>query len=137
LLAELAGFGAGVIAAEAVASVTEDEFAISISSSISDYAGSVLGFLALYYHDTKHLYKNDTFGTRLRKIMRGALGLWLSIISADIAFLIVRPYFHYAMLLTGVEPGLAGAFAHFMAFAVFNSVAIFSRSIFDYMHRQK
>jgi len=137
LVAELAGFAAGVIAAEAAASISRDEFSISLSSSISDYAGSVMGFMAVYYHDTNHLYKDYKLHVRIKKVLRSAMGLWVSIISADIAFLIVRPYFHYVMLLTGVEAGVAGALAHFLAFTVFNGIAIFSRSIFDYTRRAK
>ena len=135
LVAELVGFGAGVVVAEAAQSLSLNEFSISILSSISDYTGSVLGFLAIYYHDTKHLFKEESFLVKLKKVMRSVLGLWVSIISADIAFLVVRPYFQYLMLVAGIEAGLAGALAHFMAFAVFNLVAIFSRRVFDYVQR--
>jgi hypothetical protein len=136
-IAELAGFVAGVLVAEAAASMTRDEVEISLYSSISDYVGSVLAFILIYYRDTVHLYKEDVFRIRFWKVLKSLKGLWLPVLSADIAFLIARPYIHYVMMQTGFDPGVAGGIAHFLAFGVFNVVAIFSRSMYEYVRGVK
>lgn len=137
LLGELAGFGAGVAVAEATASLTADEFVISAYSSGADYMGSILGFLAVFYRDNRSLYHGDSRGTRTKKILKDALKLWPSVLAADIAFILVRPYFHYISLTLGIEAGVAATIAHFLAFGVFNGVAILSRSMIDYARSAK
>lgn len=132
LIAELAGFVAGIIVAEVAASLTKADATVSVYSAIADYAGSVLAFVAIYYRDTANAYMDDTRRTRVRKVLKSLSGLWLPIIVADVAFLIVRPYFQYLLMVNDIGPGLAGGIAHFAAFGVFNIVAIFSRSIYEY-----
>jgi hypothetical protein len=129
---ELAGFGGGVLVAEATASAGFDHFTISAYSSGADYGGSVAGFLAVYYNDHKSCFPDLRGARRLRKVLKNALKLWPSVIAADVAFILVRPSLHYLSLSLGLEAGIAATFAHFLAFGVFNLVAIFSRSIFDY-----
>ncbi|HEY8140746.1 MAG TPA: hypothetical protein VIE86_06655 [Nitrososphaera sp.] len=137
LIGELAGFGAGVVVAEVAASLTADEFSISAYSSGADYMGSILGFLAVFYHDNRSSYRNDSRSARTKKILKDALKLWPSVLAADIAFILVRPYFHYISLTLGVEAGVAATVAHFLAFGVFNGVAILSRSLIDYARSTK
>ncbi len=137
LIGELAGFGAGVAVAEVAASLSADEFAISAYSSGADYMGSILGFLAVFYHDNRSLYCNDSRRERTKKILKDALKLWPSVLAADIAFILVRPYFHYVSLTLGIEAGVAATIAHFLAFGVFNVVAILSRSLIDYARSTK
>jgi hypothetical protein len=137
LIGELAGFGAGVAVAEAVASLNGDEFAISAYSSGADYLGSILGFLAVFYADNRSSYHNDSRSARTKKILKDALKLWPSVLAADIAFILVRPYFHYISLTLGLEAGVAATIAHFLAFGVFNGVAILSRSLIDYARSAK
>lgn len=132
LVGELAGFGAGIAVAETAASLSMDEFAISVYSSGADYMGSILGFLAVFYRDNRSLYQSDSRNVRIKKILKDVLKLWPSVLAADIAFILVRPYIHYVTLTLGIEAGIAATIAHFLAFGVFNCVAIFSRSIIDY-----
>ncbi|HEX2013978.1 MAG TPA: hypothetical protein VLA68_02000 [Nitrososphaera sp.] len=132
LIGELAGFGAGIAVAEASAWLMMDDVAISLYSSAADYSGSILGFLAIYYNDNKWRYKDEKRGTRVKNVLKAALSLWPSVVAADVAFILARPYFHYATLSLGLEAGVGATIAHFLAFAVFNGVAILSRSIIDY-----
>jgi hypothetical protein len=132
LIGELAGFGAGLAVAEVAASGGLDNVGISAYSSSADYGGSIAGFLAVYYHDHKTLFPNDTGAKRVKKVLRNALKLWPSVLAADIAFVLVRPSFHYVSMSLGLEAGIAATLAHFLAFGVFNLVAIFSRSVVDY-----
>jgi hypothetical protein len=133
LIGELAGFGAGVGVAEAAASITKDELAISFSSGIADYAGSILGFLAVFYRDSKLQYSELNGKDRLKRIMKDAFSLWPLVAAADVAYIFARPYIHYVLLVSGLEAGVAATIAHFAAFGIFNGVAILSRSIIDYL----
>ncbi len=133
VMGELAGFAAGVGVAEAMATTTRDEFAISVSSGIADYAGSILGFLAIFYRDSKAQYSELSGKDRFKRIMKDAFSLWPSVAVADIAYIFARPYVHYILLVSGLEAGIAATIAHFAAFGVFNGVAILSRSIIDYI----
>lgn len=137
VIGELAGFGAGLVVAELAAAVTKDEFAISMSSGLSDYAGSILGFFAIFYRDNIPRYRELGRKERVRRITNDAFSLWPSVAAADIAYIFIRPYMHYVLLLSGLEAGIAATIAHFAAFAVFNGVAILSRSIIDYMKSSK
>jgi hypothetical protein len=159
-VAEIAGFIAGIAVAELFASHSSmtttminynnnnnsDNFIISASSSAADYLVSLTAFFIIFYRDNSSLYykghkKNNgsrhhhhrhyTF-YRLRKVFGMALRLWPSIAVADIAFIITRPYFQYAFLQTGFEPGISAMLAHFVAFSIFNIVAMFSRSIIEF-----
>lgn len=134
VIGELAGFGAGLVTAEIVSSFTKDEFTISTWSSVFDYAGSILGFFTIYYYDsTKGVdFKAADRWRRLASVLRSALTLWPSIAIADAAYIFSRPYFHYLLLLNGIEAGISAAIAHFAAFGVFNIVALFSKSLIDY-----
>lgn len=137
LIGELAGFGAGVAVAEGAASAGMDIYAISAYSSVADYGGSIAGFLAVYYNDHKSSFPDDSRTTRLKKVLRSVLKLWPSVLAADIAFILVRPSFHFLSLSLGLEAGVAATIAHFLAFGVFNLVAIFSRSMIDYARHVK
>lgn len=137
VIGELLGFGAGVAVAEGAASSGLDHVAISAYSSAADYGGSIAGFLAVYYYDQKKLYPDERGFRRVIKIMKNALRLWPSVLAADIAFILVRPSLHYVSLSLGFEAGVAATFAHFLAFGVFNLVAIFSRSLVDYAKHVK
>lgn len=137
VMGELAGFGAGVGVAEAAAAITRDEFAISISSGIADYAGSILGFLAVFYRDSKPQYRELDRKERFKRIIKDAFSLWPSVAAADVAYIFARPYIHYILLVSGLEAGVAAAVAHFAAFGVFNGVALLSRSIIDYLRSNK
>jgi hypothetical protein len=132
IIGELAGFGAGIIVAEAVAHAGSDGLTISTYSSVADYGASVMGFLAVYYKDQKLLHPDDKSYDRLKKILSGAFKLWPSAVAADIAFVAARPYFHYAAMTLDFGPGVAAAVAHVLAFGLFNLVAVFSRSFIDY-----
>lgn len=137
VIGELAGFAAGVGVAEAAAAATRDELAISVSSGVADYAGSILGFLAIFYHDSKAQYSDLGRKDRFKKIMKDAFSLWPSVAAADVAYIFARPYIHYVLLVSGLEAGVAATIAHFAAFGVFNGVAILSRSIIDYLKSNK
>ena len=133
VVGELAGFGAGVGVAEAAAAIAGDELAISVSSGAADYAGSILGFLAVFYRDSRAQYSGLGRKDRFKRTMKDALSLWPSVAAADIAYIFARPYIHYVLLVAGLEAGVAATIAHFAAFGVFNGVAILSRSIIDYL----
>jgi hypothetical protein len=137
VLGELAGFFAGVGVAEAAAAFTRDEIAVSVFSGAADYAGSILGFLAIFYHDNKSQHRGIGRKERFKRIMKGALSLWPSVAAADIAYILARPYVHYILLLSGLEAGIAATIAHFAAFGIFNGIAILSRSIIDYAQSKK
>ena len=121
-----------MVAAEAAAAANLDHFTISAYSSGADYGGSVAGFLAVYYHDHKSCFPDHSGFGRVKMVLKSALKLWPSVIAADVAFILVRPSLHYLSLSLGLEAGIAATFAHFLSFGVFNLVAIFSKSIFDY-----
>jgi hypothetical protein len=137
MIGELAGFGAGVGVAEAAAAVTKDELAISVSSGVADYAGSILGFLAVFYRDSKAQYSELGRKDRFKRITKDAFSLWPSVAAADVAYIFARPYIHYILLVSGLEAGVAATVAHFAAFGIFNGVAILSRSIIDYLKSSK
>jgi hypothetical protein len=137
LIGELAGFGSGLGVAEGAASAGMDNYAISAYSSVADYGGSIAGFLAVFYNDHRSSFPGDSGATRLKKVLKSALKLWPSVLAADIAFILVRPSFHYASLSLGLEAGVSATIAHFLAFGVFNLVAIFSRSMVDYARHMK
>jgi hypothetical protein len=133
VIGELGGFAAGVGVAEAAAAVTRDELTISVSSGVADYAGSILGFMAMFYRDSRAQYSELGRKDRFKRIMKDAFSLWPSVAAADVAYIFARPYIHYILLLSGLEAGVAATIAHFAAFGVFNGVAILSRSIIDYL----
>lgn len=133
VIGELGGFAAGVGVAEAAAAVTRDELTISVSSGVADYAGSILGFMAMFYRDSRAQYSELGRKDRFKRIMKDAFSLWPSVAAADVAYIFARPYIHYILLLSGLEAGIAATIAHFAAFGVFNGVAILSRSIIDYL----
>lgn len=132
VIGELAGFATGVGVAEAMAA-SRDEFAISVSSGVADYTGSILGFLAIFYHDGKCQYRDLSGKNRFKRIIKDAFRLWPSVAAADVAYILARPYIHYILLVSGLEAGIAATIAHFSAFGVFNGVAILSRTIIDYL----
>jgi hypothetical protein len=137
VIGELAGFAAGVGVAEAAATATRDELAISVSSGVADYAGSILGFLAIFYRDSRAQYGELAGKERFKRIMKDAFSLWPSVAAADVAYILVRPYIHYVLLVSVLEAGVAATIAHFAAFGVFNGVAILSRSIIDYLRSSR
>jgi hypothetical protein len=136
-IGEIAGFGAGVGIAEAAAALSADELTISLSSGVVDYAGSILGFFAIFYYDKKPQYRELDRNKRFKHILKDVFSLWPSIAAADIAYIVIRPYLHYLLLVSSFEVGIAATIAHFAAFGVFNGVAILSRSIIDYMESSK
>lgn len=136
-IGELVGFGAGVGVAEATVFLAADELTNSLSSGIADYAASILGFFAIFYHDKKPHYRELTRSERFKRIAKEAFSLWPAIAAADIAYIFLRPYLHYILLVSGLEAGIAATVAHFVAFGVFNGVAILSRSMIDYMKSSK
>lgn len=137
VIGELAGFAAGVGVAEAAAAITKDELVISVTSGAADYAGSILGFLAVFYRDSKAQYSELGGKERFKRIMKDAFSLWPSVAAADVAYILTRPYIHYILLVSGLEAGIAATIAHFAAFGIFNGVAILSRSIIDYLRSSK
>lgn len=137
IIGELAGLGAGIAAAQAASSAGLDQLAITAYSSIADYGCSVAGFLFVYYNDYKSNYRDETGYRKFKAVMLSALSLWPSVIAADLAFVIGRPYVHYVSMSFGLEPGLAAALAHVLAFGLFNLVAVFSRSLIDYSKHGK
>ncbi len=132
-IGELAGFGAGLVAAEASAYGGLDNLAISVYSSGADYGGSIAGFMAIFYKDNEYRYHAESRIRRLKIILKNAFRLWPSALAADVSFILVRPYFHYVSLSLGLEAGIAAILAHFLAFGVFNLVAIVSKSMLDYV----
>ncbi len=136
-IGEIAGFAAGVGVAEAAAVLAADELAIALSSGVADYAGSILGFFAIFYCDKKSDYRELSRNKRFKSIAKDAFSLWPAIAAADIAYIFMRPSLHYLLLVSGYEAGIAATVAHFAAFGVFNGVAILSRSIIDYMKSSK
>jgi hypothetical protein len=137
-LGELAGFLAGLAVAELVAlSAANDEFAISVLSSAADYAAALTIFLVIFYYDQKgsllHLERNS----RIKKVLGLALRLWPAVAAADIAFLLARPYIHFELLHLNVDVVISTTIAHFLAFGLFNLVAIFSRSLLEFRNSLK
>lgn len=137
LLSGFAGFFAGIGVAEAVARFTSDEVVISVSSGVVDYAASIVGFLALYYYDNRPKYPELAGKERVKRIMKDALSLWPSVAAADVAFIVTRPYVHSVLLLAGFEAGIGAAISHFAGVAIFNGVALLSKSIIDYLRHSK
>jgi hypothetical protein len=135
LVGGLAGLLSGIAVAEAIALFTKDEITISVPSGITDYAASILGFLTVYYYDNKsqflHLPKNE----RIWRVTKSALSLWPTVLAADIAYIIMRPYVHSILLLLGLEAGVAAAIAHFIGVGIFNGTALLSRSVIEYIRR--
>ena len=132
-IGELAGFGSGIAMAEVAAAFTRDEATISGLSSAADYIASILGFLAVFYYDMRRKYEyRGEKKARTKKILKSAFSLWPSVVAGDIAFILARPYFHYTFLTMGLEAGIAATVAHFLAFGLFNAVAIFSKSLIDF-----
>jgi nitrate reductase NapE component len=138
LLGELAGLFAGLLAAELVASwAMGSDFAISTTSTAADYAAAIMVFLVIFYYDQKKSLMGFERNTRIKKVLRLALSLWPAVAAADVAFLVARPYIHYEMLQIQVDPIISVTIAHFLAFGLFNLVAIFSRSLMDFRNFQR
>jgi len=133
VFSEIAGLIAGLIVAEASKSFNKIEN--SFYSGITDYCASLGFFFIIYYYDNKKYYINLNRSNRFKEIIKSALSIWPSIIIADVAYIISRPYFQYLLLVHGLETGLSAAIAHFLAFAVFNLIAIGSKSIMDYIRK--
>jgi hypothetical protein len=132
-ISEVAGLLAGIFAAEVSSYFLFDKnIDISLYSGIADYAASIICFIAIYYHDNKKYYIDDYKRERIKKIIKSALHIWPSIALADIAYIISRPYIQYLLMVYGLEAGMAATIAHFIAFGLFNIIAILSRSIVDY-----
>jgi len=108
-----------------------------LTSGVADYAASILGFFAIFYYDKKPHYRELSRNERFKRIAKEALSLWPAIAAVDIAYIFMRPYLHYILLVSGFEAGIAATVAHFVAFGVFNGVAILSRSIIDYIKSSK
>ena len=137
-LGELAGFLAGLAVAEFAALwMVDSELAISISSTGVDYSAALTMFLIIFYYDQKaslmHLERNS----RIKKVLGMALRLWPAVAAADVAFLLARPYVHFELLQLNIDPGISATVAHFLAFGLFNLVAIFSRSLLDFKNSLK
>ena len=131
----LAGLLTGVAVAEAISFFTEDEILISVPSGIADYSASILGFLVVYYYDNKRHYLHLARNSRIRRILATAVSLWPTVVAADIAYLITRPYIHSVLLLLGLEAGLAAAVAHFIGVGIFNGTALLSKTVIDYVSK--
>jgi hypothetical protein len=133
-ISEIAGLLVGVIVAELSAYFLFDKKVdVTFYSGIADYAASIVCFLAIYYQDNKEYYREDDNSKRIGKIIKSALRIWPSVVLADIAYIISRPYIHYLLMINGLESGIAATIAHFIAFGIFNVIATFSKSIVDYL----
>jgi len=135
LISEVAGLVVGILVAEGLSAYFffDKKIDVPLYSGIGDYAASILAFLVIYYHDNKRYYKEDKGLLRIGKIIKSAFSIWTSVIIADIAYIICRPYLHYLLMIYGLETGIAATIAHFAAFGIFNTVAILSRSMVDYI----
>jgi hypothetical protein len=133
VFSEIAGLVLGLIAAEASRSFTKIEN--SLYSGFIDYCASIGFFFIIYYYDNKKYYLDFSRSTRLIKIIKSAFSIWPSIIIADVAYVIARPYFHYVLMTHGLETGLAATVAHFLAFGVFNLIAVVSKSMIDFARK--
>jgi hypothetical protein len=80
-----------------------------------------------------HLERNS----RIKKVLGLALRLWPAVAAADIAFLLARPYIHFELLHLNVDVVISTTIAHFLAFGLFNLVAIFSRSLLEFRNSLK
>ena len=134
VIGEVAGFIAGLLVAELAAVVNFDGWLISILSSLADYSASMTGFFVIFYYDNKSSFIELNSIVRIKRISCMALGLWPSVLAADIIFLLVRPYIQHLLLGNNFDVGITSALAHFLAFGAFNLTAILSRSIFDYYY---
>ena len=133
LVGGLAGLVSGVAVAEVVSRFTQDEFAISVPSGVADYVASIVGFLIVYYYDNKKQYLYLARNKRIKRTLSDAVSLWPTVVAADVAYLIARPYIHAVLLILGLEAGIAGAVAHFVGVGIFNGTALLSRTIIDYV----
>jgi hypothetical protein len=132
-ISEIAGLLVGVIVAEVSAYFLFDKKVdVSLYSAIADYAASIVCFIVIYYQDNKRYYREDK-SERIIKVIKSAFRIWPSVIIADIAYIICRPYIHYLLMVSGLETGVAATIAHFVAFGIFNVIAIFSKSVVDYV----
>jgi hypothetical protein len=134
IIGEIAGFIAGLIVAELEAASNFDGWQISIFSSIADYAAAITVFFIIFYHDNKFSIIELDTRIRVKRILKIALGLWPSVLAADIVFLLIRPSIQYLLLSHNLDIGVTSVLAHFSAFGAFNLTAIFSRSMFDFHH---
>lgn len=144
VISEIAGFFAGFLVTEmALASPallynsSNGEWLVSILSTVADYAAAIVGFLVIFYYDNKPSLTEFSTFARVRKVSRMALDLWPSVVSADIVFLLVRPYMQFLLLSNNIDVGVTSAVAHFVAFGAFNLVAVLSKSVFDFYYHSK
>ena len=63
-----------------------------------------------------------------------AIGLWPSVLAADVVFLLIRPYIQHLLLDNNFDVGITSVLAHFLAFGAFNLTAILSKSVFDFYY---
>jgi hypothetical protein len=133
-ISEIAGLVMGVIVAEISAYFLLDKKVdVSLYSGIADYAASIVCFFVIYYHDNKRYYIEYDKSERIEKVLKNTLRIWPSVAIADVAYIICRPYIHYLLMIFGLESGMAATIAHFVSFGIFNIIAIFSKSIIDYI----
>lgn len=129
---ELGGIAAGILMAELAIALSFNGAGVSIISSVSDYIAAFAGFVTIFYIDNRGQFTNLRRNERIKKVLGMVLRLWPSVAAADIAFLFVRPYIQYILLAAHIEVGISSVLAHFVAFAAFNLIAIFSRSIIEF-----
>jgi hypothetical protein len=129
---ELGGIAAGILMAELAIAFAFNETGVSIISSVSDYVAAFAGFVVIFYIDNRGKFSDLKRKQRVKKVLVMVLRLWPSVAAADIAFLFIRPYIQYILLAANIEVGVTSVLAHFIAFAVFNIIAIFSRSIIEF-----
>ncbi len=133
-ISEIAGLLVGIIVAEISSYfLFNKKVDVSLYSGIADYAASIVCFIVIYYQDNKRYYREDDNSKRIRKIIKSVFRIWPSVIIADVAYIICRPYIHYLLMISGLETGVAATIAHFVAFGIFNVIAIFSKSVVDYV----
>ena len=87
----------------------------------------------IYYHDSKRYYLEYDRLQRFKKVLKSILHIWPTIAIADVAYIFCRPYIQYLLLTYGLESSVAATIAHFVAFGIFNAIAIFSKSMADYV----
>lgn len=132
-ISEIAGLVMGVIVAEiSTYFFYEKKADISLYSGIADYSASIVGFFVIHYHDSRRYYTEYDRLERFIKVLKSMLRIWPTVVIADVAYIFCRPYIQYLLLTYGLESGVAATIAHFIAFGIFNAIAIFSKSIADY-----
>ena len=101
---------AGAGAAEICGFITNNETAIGVSSTLSEYIAMYSVFLPLHARDNQDIYR-DEFGFKWKEFLKDQVKLAGGFFILDLAYLIGKPFLAREFLLNGFEPAKSSIYS--------------------------